>query len=147
MEKTMIVAVHKATIELLEGESINDFTRNVSAAGRECIEEGLSLGEKSSVYPIEVMPGKAVFEVYNGGAPSVDSTCYYSVDYQRGSDGEIECSNVTPVRRVVSFEPVETEGGEMEGETAKAETSENTRFEGWEVIEEASEKSLWGGIL
>lgn len=106
--KTHDVVVHKANIQLLAGESVRDFTRALSDAGRKHIQKAQNLPNKGTdVFMLEAFSKTAVFEVFKFG-PDVqpgDRMKFFAAQYVRKANGDFEFSGSSEVRRVTRFEP------------------------------------------
>lgn len=113
------VVVHKANIPLMAGESVRDFTRALSDAGRQHIKKAHNLPNKGAdVYMIEAFSKSAVFEVYRfgEGTQPQDRMRFYATEFTRKDNGSFEFTPTSEVRRVTRFEPVKTpvtKNGEM----------------------------------
>jgi len=136
------VMVHKASIPLMKGESLRDFTSKVADAGRQQLVSKLNLGTKVDVYMVEAFADAAVFNVYKYGdnvKPGKRSS-YYAVTYKRKDDGTFEMGDSTEVIRVTRFEPKKVPITKS-AEPVKKRFGNDTSA--WESIE----KGFWSGVL
>lgn len=101
-EDTMNVIVHKAEIQLLEGETISGFTQALCSAAHEYLKTKLSLGKEDWVYTTDVKAKVAVANVYKREG----KTSYWAVNYERDEKGTFSFSDLTEVRPVMSYVPV-----------------------------------------
>ncbi len=104
---TMEVAVHKANIPLLKGETLRQFTSALRDAGGAHLKRKLNLTEKDSSYMIETMSNVAVFDVFR---PSIATgrVKFYAVKFTRSKAGVFEFGETIEVRRITSFEAIAT---------------------------------------
>lgn len=140
-EITHDVVVHKANVPLLAGESLRDFTRALSDAGRTHLATALSLPNKGvDVYMVESFATYAVYNVYRWGegVAKVDKDKYYRVDYARDKTGAFTFTTATEVRRVTTFKPV----AQSVAKSADGVT-ETTDQSPWEPVE----KGFWSGVI
>ncbi len=126
--KIVNVAVHKATINLVAGESIGDFTSALRDALRQHVTKGMAKGDH--MWMVEVFAAKAVYEVYKssneaGGGPTEE---YWSVDWKR-EKGVFSFGSSTEVQRHVAFKP------------KPGMSITKNDVDGW------VEKSLWGNVI
>lgn len=114
----MPVAVHKAVIKLMAGESMEQYMRRMSDSGSEYMKKKLGIQkEKGGAWLVEAYGDAAVFGAYKESEP----TKYYSATYKRDKKGMFEFSSVMEVKRVVMYKPKEgapvmkSAAGEQEG--------------------------------
>lgn len=105
--QTHDVIVHKASISLADGESIQQYTKRLREAGVKFIGMKLNLVKDSSVYPVEIFSKSLVFDVYQYG-PNVDAdkrARFFAAAYTRKANGDFEFSTLTEVERVTVYQP------------------------------------------
>lgn len=145
-KQTHDVVVHKAIVALKTGESLSQFTRSVSDAGRDFIRKQLNLSaeSKADVYAVEVFASSAVFDVFMYG-PDVDvkkRQRYFAASYTRKTDA-FEFDNMTEVVRKTTFEK-KPQGIPV---TKAAESVEELDgASGWVDVAKAS-AALWDGVI
>jgi len=132
------VAVHKADIALASGESIGQYMRRLSDAGREHVMKKLNATPKTAyVYMCEAYGDAAVFDVSirkDDTSPGVYK--FYAVKYTRKDDGKFEFAETKEVTPVTTFQPVDSLN------VAKAAPAE-AFVHGWSEVA----KSMWDGVL
>ncbi len=142
MSKT-IVAVHKANIPLLKGESVHQFTNELSKAGREHVMKKLNMTEKSGngAWMAEAFSGSVIFSTYKSDEPST----YYACAYKRDEKGAFDFGSLVEVQRMTVFKPKEaTVTKSLNEKPEEVEVDKRLeRFGDW--IQ--TEKSFWGGVL
>jgi hypothetical protein len=108
MENQMAVVVHKASLPLMDGESLHDFNYKFSDAARKHLRQKLNLGTKDDVWGVETFGDSAVFCVYYDQSVTkvTPSMRYYMVNFTRDGDGKFSFSSTTEVQRVTTFQPV-----------------------------------------
>jgi len=104
------VVVHKAAIQLKSGESLRDYTKALSDAGKAhvALKRNISGSKDYDVYMVEAFSKAAIFEVYRFGplpSPTTKRFQYYAVEYTRKDNGDFEFTGTTEVERVTRFEP------------------------------------------
>lgn len=97
----MEVVVHKASIPLAAGESIHDFTRSLSDAGRKHVKTKLNIGKSGNAWMAEAFATSAIFSVYKSG----EGDKYYAAAYKRDKTGNFEFGALMEVRRKTVFTP------------------------------------------
>ena len=135
MEKetsTMNVIVHKASLALMAGESLDQYTGELSKGCggymNKCL--GIQKGSGSS-WLVEAYANKCVVAAYKSDGP----TEYYAMSYKRDAKtGAFEFGEYVPVVRRTVYQPVNT---------SVTISKEIGALEGWEK----TEKSMWGNIL
>ena len=98
----MDVVVHKANIPLLAGESLYDFTTNLSRAGSEHLRSSLNIAKgKGHAWMMEAFADTAIYSTYKNDEP----TKYYAMTYKRDKNGDFEFGKALEVRRKTVFTP------------------------------------------
>lgn len=138
MEKTIDVLVHKAKINLVDGESIGDFTRDLSISAKEYIKTAKGNEKDSYAYLIEAYSNKVVMSYYGSGKDK-----YYSVSYSRDKNGNFSFSNIQEVKRVTTFKPANNNVGQKSVKITKSK--DENELLGWETVD--VKKSFWGNLL
>jgi hypothetical protein len=106
MSEERTVIVHKASVNLVGGESIHDFTHKLSSKGKEYVFKKLNITKKTGWgYMVEAYGDKVVFEVTKRNPEMSGVYKYYGVPYVR-KDGNFEFGELTEVEKVTSFKPV-----------------------------------------
>jgi len=134
------VAVHKAAISLKIGESISDFTRELSGAGKDHVFKKLNLDKKNSwAYMVEAFGGHVVFDVDKRGDDKGPK--YYAFTYKRNKDN-FEFGSLVEVQRVTTFKPkVQAVSKSVDDETLGF-----FKIGDW-VGTEKKKKNMWSGVL
>lgn len=132
---TYTVAVHKAAISLKAGESINDFTRELSTAGKEHVFKKLNLMQDSAyAWMAEAFGDHVVFDVEKRGDGK--GAKYFAFTYKR-DDSNFTFGDLTEVERVTTFRPKKANIKKSKGEEEKIVVGD------WKE----TKKSMWGNIL
>ncbi len=156
---TMTVAVHKANVPLLRGESVNDFTSSLGKDAREYLMKKMNVapyasgatgGVRSNVggaWLVEAFSDRVVMAMYKGSEP----TRYYAFKYSRDKKGMFDFGTTTEVRRVTSFVPkddipVTKNNVEKEEDDTEKGCGAKTRKSDWGDWEPLS-KSLWANVI
>jgi hypothetical protein len=141
MESNQMVVVHKASLPLLDGESLHDFNYKFNDAARKHLRQKLNLGTKDDVRGVETFGDSAVFcAYYDQSVTKVQpSMRYYMVSFTRDGDGKFSFSSTTEVQRVTTFQPVSDVTKAAGGPDAKA--VEETHKRAWRKT------GLWNGML
>ncbi len=106
-ERTHNVVIHKANVPLQTGESIRQFTRALSDAGRDHVRKKLNLPDKGvDIFMVEAFAKSAVFDVFRFGpdAPKPKQR-FIATAFTRKTTGEFEFGPTTEVQRVTTFQP------------------------------------------
>lgn len=104
---TMEVAVTKANIPLLKGETIRQFTNALSEAGQPFLKRKLNLQKSDFVFMVETMSNISVFEVFKEHSTDGKRIRFFATKFTRDvKNGLFEFGETVEVRRVTSFEPV-----------------------------------------
>lgn len=138
---TYEVAVEKASVPLVAGEALDDFTQAFSKAGRDHIAGQLNVTSKDAgVYAVQVFGSSAVFDVYLYGKDVSDDkrSRYFAVSYKRDANGVFSFDNMTEVVRKVVFERAPSE--------LPVTKSADDFAPGWVTTRKAS-ADLWDGVL
>jgi hypothetical protein len=126
---TMEVAVNKANLPLMNGESLQRYTSALSEEGRAYVMNKLNAPQqRGNAWLVEAWKDKAVFCAYSDRVPEK----YYAVPYKRDNTGKFEFGAMMEVKRVTDFKPATSVG------VSKALT-----FGGWQQ----TSKSFWNGVL
>jgi len=97
------VAVHKASIKLMAGESVSDFTSELSRNLKEHLSSKVTKG--THIWPVEIFADTAVYEMYKYDSESeTSSEEYWSIEWSRDKD-MFSFGTQTEVQRNVSFKP------------------------------------------
>jgi len=161
---TMPVAVHKAQIGLMKGESVGQFTRALGDAAKVALKKKLNLLEGADVWPIEVFTDKVVLDLYE----PKKAARYFGMKYTRKDNGDFEFGETVELRRMVTFEPKNnTMSVTKTMSTAKGGCNGCKSFEGCTMAEkntakgcgqykktlkwagdwEQTAKNFWSGVL
>lgn len=105
--KTQVVncIVHKASIALIKGESLDDFRRKLGRAAEVHAMQKLSIA-KGDAWPVEVFSKTVVVNVYEYDRPAnqtAKKAGLYAMGYSRDKAGEFSFESLTPVERVTGF--------------------------------------------
>lgn len=132
------VAVHKAAVPLMNGESLGAFSSAIRAAGVSLVKQKLNLTNKSDVYVVEVFGTSAIFDVYSYDQTKSyeDRTKFYAVSYSRDAkSGAFSFGDMVEVKRKTVWE---------KASTLTTKSVELPEFlPGWTL----TGKSLWEGVL
>lgn len=137
---TMDVIVHKATISLMSGETLEQFTQKLSDAGKEYLLSKLNM-TKGNSWLVEVYRNKIVMAAYKDGEPSQ----FYAFKYSRDKSRNFQFSDTMEVERVTSFKPKSNVVMKNEccGDETKKALGEPITFSGWQE----TRKGFWMGVL
>ncbi len=101
--------VHKATINLMGGESVHDFTAKVNKAGQDYLFQNLSIPKKDSwVYMREAYADSAVFSVYKSSDGGGRENKLYGLTFKRDKNGAFTFSSPIEVEQFTQYRPVKT---------------------------------------
>lgn len=104
---TTKVAVRKAGLPLMKGESVRDFTVSMSKSGRDFLYRKLNKTAKDTgIYVVEVYSDGAVFEVYGpvNPGPGDQAGCrFFAVKFNRTKDGTFDFTTMTEVKRSTAW--------------------------------------------
>ncbi len=89
--------VHKASINLIEGETLSDFERELRNAGSKYLSS--NFGELC-FWMQEVFSQKVIFEVEKANEGGYQ---YYALDYDRKDDGSFSINGLMEVKRKITF--------------------------------------------
>jgi hypothetical protein len=129
-KKIVYAAVHKASINLMKGETVGDFTRELGKSCREHLVTKLNLSTADDVWLSEAFAQKAVCHVYKSNK-SGGGSGYYMVDYKRDKKGAFTFGTIQEAKRQTVYKP-----------TSDVQINKSLN-QGWEPVS----KSLWDGIL
>jgi len=133
----MIVAVHKASITMLKGETLDQFTNAIGDAGREHVFKKLNLSRDSgSAWMAETFGASVVFRAYKKEGPA----SYHAFTYKRDEKGVFAFGDLVEVQRMTVFEPKESLS------VTKAKDVNELcfkKFGDWIQIS----KSFWNGVV
>jgi len=106
--QTMEVIVHKAGIPLMKGETLSQFTRALRESGESHLMRKLNLNkDKDSVFMVETMSDKVVFDVFRPQATGGSRIKFFAVKFSRDTKtGSFDFGESIEVRRVTTFEPI-----------------------------------------
>lgn len=140
---TLNVVVHKAALQLRDGETLNLFSQAICAAFRDHATQKLNLTKNASIWMAEVMSDKVVASVYDwkDGATSSSISKYYSSGFTRDAKTGIFSfdSDLTEVKPITSYVP--TNKPDLGSVNIKKMRDD---FEArWQPVA----KSLWAGVL
>ena len=99
------VVVHKAKINLNNGESVRQYTMELSRSGADAIRKAVTLGPKDSVFMIEAFSDSAVFDVWKDSAPAGKRHTFMKMSYTRDKEGKFSFGTPSEVVRVSTFKP------------------------------------------
>lgn len=107
---TINVLVHKADIPLKNGESLGEYTREISREGEMYLMKKLKMNREKGdyIYSTEIFSSKAIFSTWKR---KDKENKYYSVDYSRKEDGNFDFKNVNEVELRQSYEIKKDEEG------------------------------------
>lgn len=107
VETTVIdVIVHKANIPLRNGESIGQFTRELSDAGRKHVLQKLNIaGKEGGAFMVEAFADKVIFATFKDFK---EPTKHHAFKFTRDRAGNFEFGSLTEVKRVTTFKPKDT---------------------------------------
>lgn len=109
MQKQENAIVHKATINLIGGESVHDFTSKVNKAGQDYLFQNLSIPKKDSwVYMREAYAESAVFSVYKNSDGGGRESKLYGLTFKRDKNGAFSFSSPIEVEQFTQYRPVKT---------------------------------------
>lgn len=133
------VLVHKASVPLMKGESLGDFTRSLTDASTLYIKQKYNLpsndGCECYVWANEVYADKAVFSVSNYKAETQkDRYFHVAVKFSRQNDGDFEFTDTLKVRPVTTYV--------ADSSVEKAKVKKALEMDGW-----TPEGSLFGGVV
>ena len=138
LSKVRSVTVHKRDLPLLDGETLREFERSIRDEGGEFLKKELNLGKDDWLWPVDVFGASAVFEVTmsndSGGGMKL-----YRVDFTRAADGSFAFTNPVEVRRVISFEPMESG---VEKSVLKSASTDDA-----DAVEVLQIKSIWDDVV
>jgi hypothetical protein len=106
---TLNVVVLKANLPLMEGETLNTYTRELCKAAKDHFSQKMNLGKASDVWCPEIAADAVVASVYEykEGSPSVNKM--YSAKYSRDTkSGTFSFGDTLEVKPVTRYEPVKT---------------------------------------
>jgi hypothetical protein len=152
----MDILVYKQNISMVNGESIDDYTRKLNIASREYIMGKLNIAKgDGGAWTVEIYSDKVVMGVYKGE----ESTKYNMIKYSRDKDGTFNFGDMIEVERVTTYKPktdmqiTKTEDNLISspnsekacssGHKTRKALGEPIEFNGW--IE--TEKSFWTGVI
>ncbi|MGD9749389.1 MAG: hypothetical protein AB7W59_00175 [Acidimicrobiia bacterium] len=139
------VVVHKASLPLMDGESIHDYNGKLQDAAKAHIRQKLNLSSKDEVWGVETFGDSAIFSIWlaDNTITTKPRHRYYSVEYTRDSEGKFSFSATTEVQRVTTFQPVAPVAKAEGAEPAPADPVEVERVHkaAWE------RPRFWGGVL
>lgn len=99
---TLNVIVHKAEIQLMDGETLNGFSQAICGAAAEYVKKNMSLGKEDWTYVADVKADVLVASVYKREGKS----SYWALKYARDEAGAFSFSDMTEVRPVMNYVPV-----------------------------------------
>jgi hypothetical protein len=137
---TMDVIVHKA-INLRTGETLGQFTQELSTAGRAHVFKKLNMSEQNGgSWMVEVFSKSVVFTAYKRtDPPSKDK--YFAFTFDRTEKGTFEFGDMVEVERVTSFKAKEVGVNKMtaiESITKRMDTPVAKR-----VFQDAGDADAW----
>lgn len=107
MEKREAI-VHKATVTLIGGESVYDYTTKINKAGQDYLYQNLNIPKKDSwVYMREAYADSAVFSV-SKSTESGRENKLYGLTFKRDKGGKFEFSSPVEVEQFTQYRPVKT---------------------------------------
>jgi hypothetical protein len=94
------------SIDLLQGESLDQFSCALNDSGRPVVSRKLNLTKNDGSYMAQVFDGVSIWSIYsnNGG----DKSGYYALTYSRDTQGNFTFGDIVEVRRTTTYEPVGT---------------------------------------
>ena len=100
------VVVHKASVPLMNDESIHSFTMALRNAGAESMKTKLNLTRKSDTYMVEAFGSTAIFNVYKYDGIGLDTgPKYYAMSYSRDvKSGAFTFGDIVEVKRKTVYE-------------------------------------------
>lgn len=98
----LTVIVHKAALELMDGETVSMFTQALGEALRTYTKNKLAMGKNDWCWVSDVKAGEAVICVCKAEQP----TKYYSAKYERDEKGAFSFEGLTEVMPQVVYVPV-----------------------------------------
>lgn len=137
--------VHKANLDLKDGESLGEYTSSLQAAARGYVIQHLNLDkDKSGCYVLEVYVSTVVLDVYDYTSSKYR---FYSVTYDRSGDGWT-FTDMVEVERVTTYRPksdlvVKKSLAGAERQVESFITGEGA--DGWRPLSKGSD--IWTGVL
>lgn len=109
-QKVQKAIVHKASINLIGGESVYDFTQKVNVAGQKYLFQNLNLPKKDTyIYMREAYASSAVFSVSTGSYSEGSRTHkLYGLAFKRDKNGAFTFSTPIEVEQFTQYRPVKT---------------------------------------
>jgi hypothetical protein len=137
MRNTMKVIVHKANIPMIKGESLTDFTGNLSKAAKEHTLAKLNISNKNGGgWLMEAYSDKVIMAAYNGDDP----TKYYATSYKRNVDGSFAFGDLVEMERTSVWKP--------KGQSILKSKQDGVETEeGESCSDQKTDKNLWSGLV